>query len=155
MLLSLSRNPGGKCERARAFLGIISARKVSVGEVLAYMNPRPAAEEGANTLLSEAGERHKNASLSTALEGGCVTRTAVDGFARVKERAAEPVAAAEGDARAGASTVERMRMLPGCLVKPGHSTFSMKNQLVDICCLPGSDHFKPLILLMSADNIFC
>ena len=114
--LSPSGSPGGTCERARAFPGIISARKVFAGEVLAYINPRPAAEEGANALPSEAGERRGNASLSTALEGGCATGTAADGFARVKERAAEPVAAAEGDARAGASTAERMRTLPGARV---------------------------------------
>jgi len=111
VLLSPSGSPGGKCERARAFPGIISARKVSAGEVLTYTNPRPAEEEGANAHLSEAGERRENASPSTALEGGCATGTAADGFARVKERAAEPVAAAEGVARAGASTAERMRTL--------------------------------------------
>ena len=77
---SASGNPRGKCKRTRAFPGIISAQKVSVGEVLAYMNPRPAAEEGANALPSEAGERRENASPSTALEGGCATGTAADGF---------------------------------------------------------------------------
>jgi len=128
-----------------------------VGEVLAYMNPRSAVEEGANALLSEAGERCGNASPSTTLEGGCVTGTAADRFVQAKERAAELVATAEGDVQVGASTAERMHMLPGCLVMLGlgHSTFSMKNRLVDICCLPGLDHFKPLILLMSVDNIFC
>ena len=154
-MLRPSGSPGGKCERARAFPGIISARKVSAGEVLTYKNPRPVAEKGANARPSEAGERRENASPSTALEGGCATGTTVDGFTRLKECAAEPVAAAEGDAQAGASTVERMRTLPGFLVMPGPSTFSMKNQLVNICCLPGSDHFKPLILLIFADNIFC
>jgi len=80
-LLSPSGSPRGKCERTRAFLGIISARKVSAGEVLTYTNPRPAAEEGANARPSEVGERCENASPSTALEGGCVTGTAMDGFA--------------------------------------------------------------------------
>ena len=84
---------------------------MSAGEVLTYMNPRPAAEEGANAHPSEVGERCENASPSTALEGGCATGTAADGFARLKECAAEPVAAAEGVAQAGASTVERMRTL--------------------------------------------
>ena len=116
MLLSLSGNPGGKYERVRVFLGIISAQKVSAGEVLTYTNPRLAAEEGANARPSEVGERCKNASPRNALEGGCATGTAVDGFAQVKERAAELVAAAEGDVRAGASTAERMCMLPGAWV---------------------------------------
>jgi len=75
------------------------------------MNPRPVAEEGANMRPSEAGERHENASPSTALEGGCATRTATDGFAQVKECTAELVAAAEGVVRAGASTVEQMHTL--------------------------------------------
>jgi len=51
-----------------------------MGEVLTYTNPRPVAEEGANARPSEAGERHENASLRNALEGGCATRTAADGF---------------------------------------------------------------------------
>jgi len=116
VLLRLSGSPGGKCERARAFPGIISARKVSAGEVLTYTNPIPAAEKRANARPSKVGERRENASPSTALEGGCATGTAADGFARLKERAAEPVAAAEGDARAGASIAERMRTLPGAWV---------------------------------------
>ena len=98
------------------FPGIISAWKVSVGEFLAYINPRPAVEEGANAIASKAGERHGNASPSNALEGGCATGTTADGFARVKERAAELVAAAEGDVWVGASTAERMRTLPGAWV---------------------------------------
>jgi len=63
------------------FLGIISAWKVSAGEVLTYINPRPAAEEGTNMCPSEAGERCRNVSLSTVLEGGYVTGTATDRFA--------------------------------------------------------------------------
>jgi len=137
VLLSLSGSPRGKCKCARAFPGIISAQKVSAGEVLTYTNPRLAAEEGTNTHLSEAGERRKNASPSTVLEGGCATGTAADGFAQVKERAAELVTAAEGVAQAGASIAERMRMLPGCLVMmPGPSSYSMKNRLVNFCCRP-------------------
>ena len=115
-MLRLSGSPRGKCECARAFPGIISARKVSVGEVLTYKNPRPVVEKGANAHPSEAGETHKNASPSTALEGGCATGTAADGFTRLKERAAEPVAAAEGDAWVGASTVEQMHTLLGAWV---------------------------------------
>jgi len=89
---------------------------VSAGEVLTYTNPRPAAEEGANARPSEAGERRENASPSNALEGGCATGTTADGFTRVKEHTAELVAAAEGDAWAGASTAEQMRTLPGAQV---------------------------------------
>jgi len=74
------------------------------------------AEEGANARPSEVGERRENASPSNALEGGCATGTAADGFAQVKECATEPVTAAEGDARAGASTAEQMRTLPGAQV---------------------------------------
>ena len=79
-------------------------------------NPRLVVEKGANACPGEAAERHKNMSPGTALEAECVTGTAVDGFAQVKECAAEPAAAAEGDARAGASTAERMHMLPGAQV---------------------------------------
>ena len=78
---------------------------MSAGEVLTYTNPRPAAEEGANAHLSEVGERRENTSPSTAFEGGCATGTTADGFARLKE------CAAEGVVWAGASTAERMRTL--------------------------------------------
>jgi len=118
-LLSLSGSPRGKCKHARVFLGIISAQKVSAGEVLTYTNPRPVAEEGTNTRPSEAGERRENASPSTVLEGGCATGTTADRFAQVKEHTAEPVAAAEGVMQAGASTVEWMctlRVLPGFFI---------------------------------------
>ena len=99
--------------RARAFPGIISARKVYTGELLTYTNPRPEAEEGAKARPGDAAERRENASPDAALEVGYATGITADGLARVKERAAEPVAAAEGNARAGASTAERMRTLPG------------------------------------------
>ena len=108
---------------ARAFPGIISAWKVYTGELLTYTNPRLEAEEGANTRPGNVAERRENASPGTALEAGYVAGIAADGLAQVKERAAEPVAAAEGDAQAGASTAERMHMLPD-------ATFSMKNRLV-------------------------
>ena len=112
-------------------------------------NPRPVAEKGANARLGEAAERRENASPGTALEAECVTGTAADGFAQVKERAAEPAAAAEGDVRAGASTVERMRTLPG-------AAFSMKNRLGVIfgvsASAPTVGPFMPLILLIFAHN---
>ena len=97
----VERSPGDKWARARVFPGIISARKVSLGELLAYANPRPVAEEGTKANPGGAAERHRNAEPGTALEAQCAIGTATDGFARVKERAAEPGAAAEGDALAG------------------------------------------------------
>ena len=69
-------------------------------------------EEGAKANLGRAAERHRNVGLDAMLDVQCVTGTAVDGFAQVKERAAEAATAAEGDAQAGASTAERMRRLP-------------------------------------------
>ena len=68
-------------------------------------------EGGANVLPDQAVGKCKNASLGTALEARCVTGTAVDRFAQVKEHTVEPVTAVEGDVRAGASTAERMRTL--------------------------------------------
>jgi len=96
-------SPGDKRVRARAFLGIISARKVSLGELLAYANPRLATEECAKANPGGAGESCKNAGLGAALEAQCATGTAADGFAQVKERAVELATAAEGDVLAGAS----------------------------------------------------
>ena len=95
--------------------------KVSLGELLAYANPRPVAEEGAKANPGGAAERRRNAGPDTALEAQCMIGTAVDGFAQVKERAVEPGTAAEGDALAGASTAEQMRMLPGAW-RPGSSS---------------------------------
>jgi len=102
---------GDKRACTRVFPGIISAQKVSPGELLAYTNPKPAAEEGAKVNPGRAAERCRNAGPGTALDAQCVTGTAADRFAQVKERAAEAAAAAEGDAQAGASTAERMRRL--------------------------------------------
>jgi len=125
----VERSPGDKRACTRAFPGIISARKVSPGELLAYANPRPVAEEGAKVNPGGAAETRRNMEPGAALEAQCAIGTATDGFAQVKERAAEPGAAVEGDALAGASTAERMRMLRGCLAMPGPSAFSMKNRL--------------------------
>jgi len=102
----------------RAFPGIISAQKVSPGELLAYTDPRPAPEEGTKANPGRAAERCRNAGLSTALDAQCATGTAADGFARVKECTAEAAAVVEGDAQAGASTAERVRRLAQCLVVP-------------------------------------
>ena len=99
--------------RARAFLGIISARKLFLGELLAYTNPRPAAEEGAKANLGGAAEGRRNTGPGTALDAQCVTGTTADGFAQVNECAAELGTAVEGDALAGASIAEQMHRLPG------------------------------------------
>jgi len=109
----MERSLGDKRAHTKAFPGIISARKVFPGELLAYANPRPVAEEGAKANLGGAAERRRNAGPDAALEVQCTIGTATDGFAQVKEHAAELGAAAEGDALAGASIAERMRMLPG------------------------------------------
>ena len=63
-------------------------------------------------LPDQAVGKCENTSPGTALEARCAVGTAADRFAQVKECAAEPVTAAEGDAWAGASTAERMCM-PG------------------------------------------
>jgi len=94
-----------------------------MGELLTYTNPRPEVEEGANVHLGDVAERRKNASPGIVLEAGYAAGIAADRLVQVKERIAEPVAAAEGDAQAGASTVERMHMLLD-------AAFSIKNQLV-------------------------
>ena len=91
------------------FLGIISARKLFLGEILAYTNPRPAAEEGAKVNLGGAVEGRRNAGPGAALDMQCATGTAVDGFAQVNERAAELGAVAEGNALAGASIAEHVK----------------------------------------------
>jgi len=102
----------------RAFLGIISARKLFPGELLAYINPRPAAEEGAKANPGGAAEGHRNVGLGAVLDAQCATGTAADGFTQVNKRAAELRAAAEGDTLAGASIAEWMRRLARCLVVP-------------------------------------
>jgi len=108
--------------RARAFPGISSSRKVFPGVLLTCTDPIPGAKEGENADLGGAVERRRKAGLGAALEAECATGAAVDGFARMKKHAAEPVAAAEGDARGGASTAERMRMPPGaCRCQVLHS----------------------------------
>ena len=118
-------SPGDKHMCVRAFLGIISARKVSMRELLTYTNPRPEAEEGANVCLGDAAERHENASLGAALEAGYAAGIAVDRLTQVKERAAELVAAAEGDMLAGARIAERMCMLLGAWRCLGSSLLSV------------------------------
>ena len=101
----------------RAFPGIISAQKVSPGELLAYVNPRPAVEEGAKANPGGAAERRRNVGPGAVLDAQCATGTATDGFTQVKEHAAEAAAAVEGDAQAGASAAEQMRIAQ-CLAVP-------------------------------------
>ena len=114
-------SPRDKHLCARAFPGIISAWKVYTGELLTHTNPRLEAEEGANAHLGDAAERCENASLGAVLEAGYAAGITADRLAQVKERAAELVAAAEGDAQVGASMVEWMRTLPGAWRCPGSS----------------------------------
>ena len=65
-------------------------------------------EGGANALPDQAVGKCENTTSGTVLEARCATRTAADRFAQVKECAAEPVTAVEGDTQAGASTAEQM-----------------------------------------------
>jgi len=67
--------------RTRAFPGIISAQKLFLGELLAYTNPRPAAEEGAKANPGGVVEGHRNAGPGAALDAQCATGTATDEFA--------------------------------------------------------------------------
>ena len=90
-----------------------------LGELLTYINPRLAAEEGAKANPGGAAEGRRNTGLGTALDAQCATGTAADRFAQVNERTVELGAAAEGDALAGASIVEWMRRLAWCLAVPG------------------------------------
>ena len=74
--------------------------------LLAYASTVKAREGGANTLPGKATGKGEKASRGAALEGGYAAGTAAAGFAQVEECAVEPAGAAEGDARAGASTAE-------------------------------------------------
>jgi len=103
---------GDKRVCMRVFPGIISAQKVSLGELLTYTDPRLVAEVGAKANPGRAAERRRNAGLGTVPDVQCVTGTAADGFVQVKEHTVEVAAAAEGDVQAGASTAEQMRRLP-------------------------------------------
>ena len=104
---------GDKQAHVRAFPGIISAQKLFPGELLAYTNPRPVAEEGAKANPGGVAEGHRNVGLGAALDTQCVTGTAADRFARVNKCTVELGAAVEGDALVGASIAERMHRLPG------------------------------------------
>jgi len=108
-LLSKWGSPGDKWVCARAFLGIISAQKLFLGELLTYTNPRPAVEEGTKANLGRAAEGHRNTGLGTALDMQCATGTTTDGFAQVNKHAAELGAVVEGDVLAGASIVVKVQ----------------------------------------------
>jgi len=89
---------------ARVFPGIISARKVVWVNVLAYLDPVPAAEGGANMCLSDVARKCANARPGALLEGRYACGTGPNGFAGANECAAEHATAAEGDVCTGAST---------------------------------------------------
>ena len=64
-----------------------------------------------------AGKTHECMSECTAW-GGCVTGTAADGFTRVKEPSAGPIAAAGGDARRRGSHNGAIVHAGRCIVVP-------------------------------------
>ena len=67
--------------------------------------PACTVEGSTNACPNEAADRGVNASLGAALADVNTNGAAADRFLRVDKHAAKPAAAAEGDARAGASTV--------------------------------------------------
>jgi len=118
----------------------MSARKVVWADVPAYPNPVLVVEGGANTLPSDAVEKGANARPGPPLEGRYASGTAPDRFVNVKECAAEPAAAVEGDVQQNAKAAR-------CIAESGHSALSMKNQLVKIlcvCCAPPAPTISPL-----------
>jgi len=117
-----------KCACACAFPGIISAWKSAQALIPAYANCGTVAESGANACPCKAVGKGEEASPSTTLEGGYASGTAVDWFMQVKEPSAEPAAAAEGVARAGASAAAQGNRDGDA----GLPTFSMKNRLGEI-----------------------
>jgi len=117
-----------KCACACAFPGIISARKSARALIPAYANRGTVAESGANACPCKAAGKGEEASPGTMLEGGYASGTAIDRFAQVKEPSAEPAAAAEGVARAGASAAAQGNWDGNA----GLPAFSMKNRLGEI-----------------------
>ena len=103
----------------RVFLGIISAQKLFLGELLTHVNPRLVAEEGTKANPGRAAEGCRNMGLGATLDTQCATGTAANRFTQVKECAAELGAVAGGDTLVGASIAERMHRLAQCLVVPG------------------------------------
>jgi len=89
-------SPGDKWVHTRAFPGIISAWKVSLGELLTYTNPRLVVEEGAKVNPGGAAERCRNVGPGAALDMQCATGTATDRFVQVKECTAEAVLRSKG-----------------------------------------------------------
>ncbi len=86
-----------------------------------------AAEGGADAHAGEAAEKRANTYPGAALEAGYPSGTATDGFARAREHAAKPAAAAKGDACARASTAARIRYC--AWRRRAISAFSKKNRL--------------------------
>jgi len=99
--------------RMREFLGIISARKVLFGEIPTCASLESAEEGGADAGPVEAAESREGTPAGAALEGGCAAGATVDGFAQVERRVVGLASTVEGDARLGASTAGRMRMMLG------------------------------------------
>jgi len=117
-----------KCVCTCAFLGIISAQKSARALIPAYANGGTVAESGANACPCKVAGKGEKASPSTTLEGGYASGTTIDRFVQVKEPSAEPAAAAEGVARAGASAAAQGN-------RDGNArlpAFSMKNRLGEI-----------------------
>jgi len=112
-----------KCACACAFPGVISAWKSARALILAYANGGTVAESGANVCPCKAAGKGEKASPGTMLEGRYASGTAVDRFAQVKEPSAEPAAAVEGIAHAGASAAAQGNWDGNA----GLPTFSMKN----------------------------
>jgi len=86
---------------------------VLFGEVPTCASLESAEEGGVDTGLVEVAESCENAPAGAALEGGCAAGATADGFVQVERHVVGLASAAEGDARLGVSTEERMRMMPG------------------------------------------
>ena len=91
-------------------------------------------EGGTNVRLSDAVEKGANARPGAPLEDGYTCGTAPDGFARANECAAEPAAAVEGDARAGASTAAacEANASPGAPLEGGYASGTAPDGFVKV-----------------------
>ena len=125
-----------KCTCACAFLGVISARKSARALIPAYANCGTVAESGANACPCKAAGKGKEVSPGTTLEGGYASGTAVDRFAQVKEPSAEPAAAAEGIAHAGASAAVQGRGGAGTVARAQSFAAAAAETALGLACLP-------------------
>jgi len=120
----------------RVFLGIISAQKVVWVNVLAYPDPVPVAEGGANMHPSDVAGKCANARPGVPLEGGYACGTSPNRFAGANECTVEHTTAAEGDACTGASTAAACK---GCWMHSRVQPFRLVNEKLtyeNILCLP-------------------